>query len=256
MALLPAFVSSNIADLFTKPLSRHRFTTTTLIGDLHSPTPTTSVASTLVASTATVDSLALAAVVASTPTVDSLTAVVHSDSVPITPTLPIVLDTGASYSCTPFPSDFALEVTQASYGLFRSPISVVSKALASTPVDPYTLITGDVSVDLSSPDTIIDSDSGPSVVIDSDSFAKVHFDIREFGTASLTFIFSRNLDLIKVFVTPTQVDWIHWVPLPRLILPESYFHIFGLDYLQAFTLFHLIPIWIYYLLHFVVNLEE
>jgi len=151
----------------------------------------------------------------------------------------------------------------APYGLYRSAASLVSDSkltsvaskATSTPVDPYTLITGeDVSVDpvdLSSPDIttiVIDSDSGPS-------FTKVHFDVRQFGTASLTFIFSPNWSLIKVFVTPTQVDWIHWVPLPRLTPTESYFHISGLDYLQAFVLFHLIPIWIYYLLHFAVNLE-
>jgi len=242
MALLPSIASrpSNIADLLSKPLSCHRFDT--LIGDISSPTPTTSVVSPLVAFTATVapptlvaptvDSSA-ATVVASAPTVPSAT----SDSVPsLHPnfTLPIVLDTGASYSRAPSASDF-LPVTQAPYGLFRS---------ASASIDPYTLITGeDVSVDpidLSSPDitTIaIDSDSGPSCT-------KVSFDIRQFGTASLTFIFSPNLDLIKVFVTPTQVDWIHWVPLPRLTPTESYFHICGRDYLQALALFHLIPIWI------------
>jgi len=258
MALLPSIASNIVADLLTKPLpapTHHRYSRLAIGDSTLPPTSTTSVAPTLVASIATVDSLALATVVASTPTVNPLTAVVDSDSVPIAPTLPIVLDTGASYSRTPSPSDFALEVTQASYGLFRSPISVVSKALASTPVDPYTLITGEdaVAFDLLSPSidfaSDIDSDLGPS-------FTKVSFDIRQFGTASLTFIFSPNLSLIKVFVTPTQVDWIHWVPLPRLILPESYFHIFGLDYLQAFTLFHLIPIWIYCLLHFAVTLED
>jgi len=245
MTLLPSIASltnSNIADLLSKPLSRHRFTT--LIGDATTIPSTTSVATaTVVAATA-------------------------SDSVPSlppnpAPTLPIVLDTGASFSSTPFASDF-LPVAQAPYGLFRSAASLVSDSkltsvaskVASTPVDPYTLITGeDVSVDpvdLSSPDIttiVIDSDSGPS-------FTKVHFDVRQFGTASLTFIFSPNWSLIKVFVTPTQVDWIHWVPLPRLTPTESYFHISGLDYLQAFTLFHLIPIWIYYLLHFAVTLED
>jgi len=247
MSLLPSIASSNIADLFTKPLSlsRHRFTTTTLIGDLHSPTPTTSVVKATVV-----------------PTVDSLTVAVDPTSASVPTTLPIVLDTGASFTSSPSKSDF-LPVTQAPYGLFRSAASLVSdpkvtsvvSSFEATSVDPYTLITGeDVSVsvdsdpvDLSSPD--LDSDSGPS-------FIKVHFDVREFGTASLTFIFSPNWSLIKVFVTPTQVDWIHWVPLPRLILPESYFHIFGLDYLQAYTLFHLTPIWIYYLLHFAVNLED
>jgi len=251
MNLLPASAptfNSNISDLFTKPLPHHRFDT--LIGaDPTTATPATSVISTLVASTTTVDPLSLATAVASAPSATP------SDSVPLlhpnpAPTLPIVLDTGASIARTPFSLDFALEV--ASYGLFRSPISVVSKALASTPVDPHTLITGeDVSVDpvdLSSPDTI-DFDSGPS-------FTKVYFDIRQFGTATLTFIYSKStLDLLHIFVDPTQIDWLHWTPLPRLILPESYFHIFGLDYPQAFALFHLIPIWIY-LLHFVVNLED
>jgi len=245
MALLPSIASySLIADLFTKPLSfsRHRFTTTTLIADEPTTPSSTSVAS-------TVDITVATTVVASAPTAPTV-----SDSVPsLHPNLTLpTLDTGDSVSISPSRSDF-LPVAQARYGLFRSPISVVSKALASTPVDPYTLITGeDVSVDpvdLSSPDTTtIDSGSGPS-------FTKVHFDVRQFGTASLTFIFSPNWSLIKVFVTPTQVDWIHWIPLPRLILPESYFHIFGLDYLQAFTLFHLIPIWIYCLLHFAVNLD-
>jgi len=253
MALLPSIASFNVADLLSKPLSRHRFTTTAVIGDLHSPTPTTLVASTLVAAAPTL--------VASTTTVDSLAAVVDpapaSASVPTI--LPIVLDTGATFSRTPFPSDFC--VAQASYGLFRSPISVVSKALtfkassefAST-VDPYTLITGEdvsVAVDLSSLDLFaLNSDS----VETASSFAKVHFDIRAFGTATLTFIYSKSTsELLHIFVDPTQVDWLHWTPLPRLILPESNFHIFGLDYLQAFTLFHLIPIWIYCLLHFGLN---
>ena len=233
MNLLPASASitshSNIADLFTKPLSRHRFDI--LIGDATTTiTSTTSVAPTLVASTAPVNSLALA--------VDTL-----SDSVPtLHPTsVPLVLDTGASRPVPQPFSDFALEVTKASYGLFRSPISDVSKALASTPVDPYTLITGEdtATVDLSSPDTVdFDSDSGPS-------FTKVSFDICEFGTATLTFIYSKSSsELLHIFVDPTQVDWLHWIPLPRLTPTESYFHICGRDYLQAFALFHLIPIWI------------
>jgi len=200
----------------------------------------------------------LTTVVASAPTPASTSTSVPAIIDPNSVFAPAVLDTGASFSLTPLASDFTLDVDQAPYGLFRSPISVFSKALASTPVDPYALITGeDITIsDLSSPNTIIDSDSG--TIIDSDSgpsFTKVYFDIRQFGTSTLTFVFSTNLNLIKVFVSPTQVDWIHWVPLPRLILPESYFHIFGLDYLQAFALFHLIPIWIYYLLHLAVNLE-
>ena len=244
MNLLPALATtSNPADFFTRPLpinSHHRYTQFIIGDDPIAPTPTTSVATATVDSSATVVASTAASVSDSVPSL-------HPNPAP----LPIVLDTGASFSLTPFASDF-LPVAQAPYGLIRSPISVVSKyskALASTPVDPYTLITGEVvsvdPIDLSSPDitTIaIDSDSGPS--FSGPSFIKVHFDVRQFGTASLTFIFSPNWSLIKVFVTPTQVDWIHWVPIPRLILPESYFHIFGLDYLQAFALFHLIPIWI------------
>jgi len=242
MALLPSIASysSNIADLFTKPLSSHRYIQL-VIGD--NPTaPTTSVATATVDTLATVDSLTT--VVASVST-----AVPVSDSVPVLhpSPLPIVLDTGASFSISPSKSDF-LPVSQAPFGLILSPISVVSKALASTPVDPYTLITGeDVSVSVDS-DPIDLSSTDPTLASDSvESF--------EFGTATLTFIYSKSTsELLHIFVEPTQIDWLHWIPLPMLILPESYFHIFGLDYLQAFTLFHLIPIWIYYLLHFAVNL--
>jgi len=154
MALLPSIASysPHIADLFTKSLSlsRHRFTTTALIGDLHSPTPSTSVA---------VDTVTVA-----TTIVASATA---SDSVPsLHPNLTLpTLDTGDSVSISPSRSDF-LPVAQAHYGLIRSALSVASKA-ASTPVDPYTLITGeDVSVsvdsdpiDLSSTDPTLASDS-------------------------------------------------------------------------------------------------
>jgi len=186
-----------------------------------------------------------------------LAAVVNpaSDSVPLlhpnpapAPTLPIVLDTGASFSRTPFASDF-LPVTPAPYGLIRSAsdTSVASKA-ASTPVDLYTVITGEGAiVDLSSTDT-------DSVFELATAFGVL--ESQEFGTANLVFILDPHSGLQTILVEPTQVDWIHWVPLPRLILPESYFHIFGLDYLQAFTLFHLIPIWIYCLLHFAVILED
>jgi len=262
MNLLPAFTptSIDIADLFTRPLpitSHHRYTQLVIGDDPITPTslpasatPTTLVVPTpSVASTATVDSVAVATTTSASTSVPSL----HPNL-----TLPIVLDTGSSIARTPFASDFALAITQAPYGLFRSTASlvsdskihsVVSKAntkvtsVASTPVDPYTLITGEdiasIASDLSSPDTTVNSNSGHS------------FDLREFGTATLTFIYSKStLDLLHIFVEPTQIDWLHWTPLPRLILPESYFHIFGLDYLQAFTLFHLIPIWIYSLLHF------
>ena len=227
MNLLPAFAptsySSNIADLLTKPLSfsRHRFTTTTLIGD-EATTPTT------LAATATV-------VASAPPTTASALVSIRPN---LTLTLP-TLDTGDSVSIIPSRSDF-LPVNQAPYGLIQSPISVVSKALASTPVDPYTLITGEDAIDLSSLD-LSTSDSVETV----SSFTKVTFDIRDFGTATLTFIYSRSTsELLHIFVDPTQVDWLHWIPLPRLTPTESYFHICGRDYLQAFALFHLIPIWI------------
>jgi len=244
MALLPASaptstlnLTSNIADLLSKPISCHRFDT--LIGDIHSA-HYTAVDPTPAAST----TLVVRPTVAPTP--------IDSDSVPTAPTLPIVLDTGASFSISLSKLDF-LPVAQAPYGLFRSAsVSVVSGLKAtSTSVDPYTLITGEdiaSASDLSSPDTAVNSDSGSS-------FTKVYFDIRQFGTSTLTFIYSKStLELLHIFVEPTQIDWQHWIPLPRLTPTESYFHIFGLDYLQAFALFHLIPIWIC-LLHFAVNLE-
>ena len=99
---LPSIASSNIADLFNHPLSRHRFTTTTLIGD-NLPTPlTTSVdtptvvalataATTLVPSTATVDSLATAF----TSDLVLVPTIIHPN-LALAPTLPIALDTGAS----------------------------------------------------------------------------------------------------------------------------------------------------------------
>jgi len=252
MNLLSSIAS--IADLFTRPLptiSHHRYTQL-VIGDVPiTPTPlsasahsTATVDSATVAPTSTITVNSLATVIASVPT-----AVPTSDSV----ALPIVFDAGAPYPRTPFASDFALKVTQAPYGLIRSALSVASKAhtskLASTPVDPYTLITGeDVSVSFDS-DPIDLSSTDPTLASNS-------VEPFEFGTAILTFIYYKSTsELLHIFVEPTQIDWLHWVPLPRLILPESYYHIFGLDYLQAFTLFHLIPIWIYCLLHFAVNLN-
>jgi len=235
MALLPSITSYNIADLFTRPLpinSHHRYTQL-IIGDdpIAPPTSTTSVATATVVATA-VDSVPIA-------TSDS---VAHP--------VPGLVDTGASPSIAPSTSDFALEVAQASYGLIRSAFdtSVASDSVASnsaayskvSSTDPYTLITGEdtATADLSSPDTIIDSDSGPS-------FTKVAIDIRQFGTASLTFIYSKSSsELLHIFVDPIQVDWLHWIPLPRLTPTESYYHIFGRDYFQAFALLHLIPIWI------------
>jgi len=251
MALLPSIASysPNVADRLTnsKPLptiTHQRIVS--LIGADHPLASATPSAPSV--ATATV------AVVASAASVPSL----H-------PNLPLpTLDTGDSVSISPSRSDF-LPVAQAPYGLIRSAFdtSVASNSsvasdskayskVASTPVDPYTLITGEdtaISVDLSSPDT--------TTISDLSNFTKVSFDIREFGTATLTFIYSKSTsELLHIFVDPTQIDWLHWAPLPRLILPESYFHIFGLDYLHAFTLLHLIPIWIYCLLHFAVNLED
>jgi len=255
MALLPSIASysSNIANLLSKPLSCHRFDT--LIGDIHSPFAASA------ASTATANPVDLTPTIVASTTAGASTVVASPTT---SASVPVALDTGAPFARTPFASDFALEIAQAPYGLIRSAfdtsvasdsnfdtsVASDSKAyskVASTPVDPYTLITGeDVSVSFDS-DPIDLSSTDPTLASDLvESF--------EFGTASLTFIYS-NLDLIKVFVTPTQVDWLHWIPLPRLTLTESYRHIFGLDYLQAFALFHLIPIWIYYLLHFAVNLE-
>ena len=235
MVLLPSIASSNIADLLSKPLpaSTHRRFLLAL-GDDPTTLPSTSVAPTVDSAPATV--VASASVPTATIASDSVSRL-HPNLDPAP--LPIVLDTGASLAC-PRP----LEVTQASYGLFRSPISVVSKALASSaPVDPYTLITGEaVSVD---PIDLSYSDSDTTTISDLSSFTKVTFDIRDFGTATLTFIYSRpTSELIHIFVDPTQVDWLHWIPLPRLTPTESYFHICGRDYLQAFALLHLIPIWI------------
>ena len=236
MALLPSIAS--IADLFTRPLptiSHHRYTHL-VIGDATTITPTTSVAP-------TVDSAPVASTVVASASVPTATPV--SDSVPsssLHPNLNLpTLDTGDSVSISTSRSDF-LPVGTAPYGLIRSSTSVVSdsksySAFASTPVDPYTLITGEDAIDLSFPD----SDS-----VDTVEFAStlVYSSFRQFGTATLVFLSDANSRLITILVEPTQVDWIHWVPLPRLTPTESYFHIFGRDYLQAFALFHLIPIWI------------
>ena len=71
-------------------------------------------------------------------------------------------------------------------------------------------------------------------------------EFRKFGTATLVFISDSHSDLKSILVEPTfdRFDWLDWIPLPRLTPTESYFHIFGRDYLQAFALLHLIPIWI------------
>jgi len=246
MTPLPAPVlastPTNIADYFTKPLSLSRHQRSLLaIGD----NPTTATPTATVATAPTVDTAPTVVASASTAT-----ATTSSDSVPLlhpnsalAPTHPnIVLDTGASFSIIPFRLDF---ISGAPFGLIWSAASVVSKATSKATLsnNPYTLITGeDVSVDpidLSSPDLFaLDSDSVES------------FDIWEFGTATLVFISNPKLTTILVEPTVDWTDWFDWTPLPRLTPTESYFHIFGRDYSQAFALFHLLPIWIYCLLHF------
>jgi len=235
---LPSIASSNIADLFTKPTPRHRYTQLFIGIGVDPATPLS----------ASADSVTTAStVVASAPTTT-----LASDSVPFNPNLdpaPLpVIDTGAPHSVTSFASDFALEVSQASYGLIRSAfdtssdsVAYDSKAYSKTlSNDPCTLITGeDAAFDLSFPDSDLDS-------VDTVEFAStlVYSSFRQFGTAALVFLSDANSKLITILVEPTQVDWIHWVPLPRLTPTESYYHVVGLAYPQAFALFHLIPIWI------------
>jgi len=164
------------------------------------------------------------------------------------------VDTGASFPIAPTVLDYCLLVSQAPCGLIWTPppALVVSNTkvvstVTSTPVDPYTLITGEdiIISDLSSPDLFdLDSDS-----VDTFEFASAFevLEVREFGTATLVFISYPHSELKPtILLEPIfdHFDWLDWIPLPRLIISESYFHIFGLDYLQAFTLFHLIPIWI------------
>jgi len=194
----------NIADCFTKPLSisYHRFTTTAIISDIYHP-PTTSNAT--------------------APTVDTASVASSSDSVPLlhpnlvlAPTLPIVLDTGASYSIVPFASDFT------PYGLVRTSTSAASK-VASIPVDPHTLITREDAIAL-------------------DLLSQSHLEV--FGTAALTFVYSGFNTLVHIWGEPIDLDWIHWVPLPRLTPTESYFHLLGFDYIEAFAFLHLYPLWI------------
>jgi len=249
MNLLPLFAPTShtsIADRFTKslPATTHRSLLT--IGDIF-PTPI-AVAPATDAPPAIVDPRPA---VASTATAASP---VTSGLVPSTPTLPIVLDTGASFTITPFALDF-LPVTQVPSSALVTSASVTSALVtsiakvASTPLDPYTLITREdtaFSVDLLSTDS------------DSVEFASTFdsFEFREFGTATLVFISNSKLNTILVEPTLDWTDWFDWIPLPRLTPPESYFHIFGLNYFQAFALFHLIPIWTYCLLRFAFNLEQ
>lgn len=152
-----------------------------------------------------------------------------------------MLDTGASSSITPFPSDS----TPTQYGLIH----------AETVVDLYALITGeDTLVDLSPPDTETNSDfdTGPGFELITDLFHPAtalhsnlehrpsrHYELKDFGAATSLFIYP-GLDLINILVEPNEFEWIL---LPRWTPPESYFHCFGLSYIQAFALFHTIPIW-------------
>jgi len=235
-------VSSNIADLFTRPLpatTHHRYSRIVIgdvvIGDIPTASST---------SVATVNTAPTAPVVASasTPatTSDSVPTLIHPNPVPY------LIDTGASFPIAPTsPSEFA----PAPFGLIRSALSVVSNTKIaskaySTPVDPYTLITGEDTATASS----VDPSSPDLFALDSDSVES--FDIWEFGTATLVFISNPKLTTILVEPTVDWTDWFDWIPLPRLTPTESYYHIFGLDCSQAFALFHLIPIWIYCLLHF------
>jgi len=234
----PALTSINtsLADYFTKPLSRHRFDS--LIGDIQSPTSTSVATTPVVAPVATVDTALTVVASATTATSDSVP--------PSVPTLvhtfihpnpvPYLIDTGASYPIAPASTlDFAV----APFGLIRS-AKVASKAYSSkrysTPVDPYTLITGeDIISDLLSPDPF-------DLVSDSVELGTIEFS--KFGTATLTLIYTSNSELIQILVEPTQVDWIHWVPLPRLTPTESYFHLLGFDYTEVFAFLHLYPLWI------------
>jgi len=257
MNLLPSFASSsnyNIANRLSESLPRHRFNT--LIGDIHhlptvNPTATVASSATVVATpivASTVDPLTPTAASTATAISNSVPTLIHPNPVSY------FVDTGASLPVAPTYSEL-LPVTPVPYGLIRSPTSVasVSKVASNSkpPVDPYTLITGeDVAVDLSSPD-LFDLDSD---LVDTFEFASAFevLEFREFGTATLIFISNPNSELESILVKPTLdwTDWFDWVPLPRLTPTESYFHIFGRDHLQAFAQFHLIPIWIYSLLHF------
>jgi len=218
-ALSSITTSIPIADVFTKSLSRHRFAST--ISDIHT-TPTTLVLPTTSAAAATVNYLATA------PPSD-LVPTLHPNPV-LAPTLPIALDTGASFSLTPFNLDF---LSEAPYGLVQSSGSVISYSkvafalVASTtnvskpPVDPCTLITGeDISVS-------VDSDPVDLSSTDSDSVDSA-FDIWEFGTATLVFISNSKLTTILVEPTLDWTDWFDWIPLPRLTPPESYLHVLDL----------------------------
>ena len=230
MNTLPSLASSNIADLLSKPLpstTHHRYAQL-FIGD--NPTPTTSTlvtTATAVASPEVVDT--------AVPTSGSVPTVIDPNSA-LAP-LPIVLDTGASFSLIPSHSDF---LSEAPNGLVSVSTSVALVSKAPT-FDPHALITGEGTVtDLSSPDSI-DSDS---VAFASTLGTLGTLEFCTFGTTTLIFISGPNSELIQIVVEPTQIDWIHWVPLPRLTPTESYFQLLGLDYIQVFAFLHFYPLWI------------
>jgi len=247
------FASFIIADCFTKPLPPTAYQSLLAIGDNPTSTPTTPAIQAAVATAPTVDIAPTVVASATTASASDSVPLLHPNLDPAAPTLPIVLDTGASIPIA-LPALDYLPVTQAPFRLIRSATSVVSK-VTSTPVAPYTLITGEDIIDLSSPDpTNSDLDSCFALLSVSELVSHLQsnrrFHSEVFGTANLIFVYSGFNTLIHLWVEPIEVDWLDWIPLPRLILSESYFHIFGLDYLQAFALLHLLPIWIYSLVHF------
>ena len=237
MVLLPSIASlnttytsntSNPAELFTRSLPTHnRFKSRLSLSTTVAPT------------TATVATPRATSVVSPLPY-----------SVVSTPS-DLVLDTGASFSLTPFKSDFGEPTTpellllfhKRLFGIPRSALeSLVLRSLLAP--DPYTLVTGEeVSVDpvdLSSPDSEFDFAS---------ELTSRRFQIKYFGTAILIFKYS-NSALINLFVEPDLdlEDWLHWTPIPRLTLRDSYFQVVPgttLDYIQVFGLLHLLPIWFY-----------
>jgi len=238
MNLLPVLAAAashfHIANLFTMPSSSQRFAS--VVGDICHALLSAS-AHTTAAVVAAVNTLA--AVVATASASDSVP-VLHPN-LALAPALPIVSDAGASFSLVPFALDF---LTLAPCGLIlvaSNPKVASIAALISKPphaaVNPHALITGeDVSgdpVDLSSADS-------NSVVEFASTFAT---QFRKFDSAALVFHCS-GFTLIHISVEPDldRFDWLHWIPLTRLIPPESCFHIFGFDCIQAFALFHLIPI--------------
>ena len=226
----------NPADLFTRPLTpttQHRFKSRIPL----SLSTTTTVTATTVATRAT--SVVSASVVSTSDP--------HSDSV--VPSTGVILDTGASFSRTPFKSDFDSGTPTPELlllfhkRLFGIPRSALESLLA---LDPYTLLTGEdtVASELSSPDSSEFAFDFASALTSSR-----RFQIKYFGTAILIFKYS-NSDLVNLFVEPDLhlEDWLHWTPIPRLTLRDSYFQVVPgttLDYTQVFALLHLFPIWFY-----------